>query len=130
MADLKMPQTNLVIIAGRITHEIDEPRKVGADSLVLEFTIANDDGWGDRKKTNFIRCVAWGNTAKLVYDYAGKGRPVLVEGKIVTEEYTPEGGKAQTKTKVRVFRVDVLDWPEKGGETRRQAEIPEDDIPF
>lgn len=44
------------------------------------FTIANEEGWGDKKTTDYIRCAAWGNTAKTIVNHFPKGAPIIVEG--------------------------------------------------
>ena len=44
------------------------------------FTIASDKGWGDKKKTDFIPCVAWEKTANTINTHFKKGDSLIVQG--------------------------------------------------
>lgn len=44
------------------------------------FTVASDRGWGDKKKTDFVPCVAWEKTANTINTYFKKGDSILVQG--------------------------------------------------
>jgi single-strand DNA-binding protein len=68
----------------------------------------------------------------MVANSLGKGRPVLVQGKLAQEEWEDkQGGGKRSKTKVTAFRITPLDWEDsQPSPTPKEAPIPEDDIPF
>lgn len=100
---------NNIIIQGRMVKDA-ELRQTGNGIAVTSFTLAVDR---DRKeqdgsrKADFIDVNAWRQSAEFVAKYGGKGRMLLVEGKLH-------------------FR----DWTDKDGNNRRSAEVVADNIYF
>ena len=100
---------NNLIIQGRLTRDA-ELRQTGSGVSVTSFTLACDrdrkeaDG---TKKTDFIDCTAWRQTAEFISKYGSKGRMVIAEGKLH-------------------FR----DWTDKDGNNRRNAELVVDNVYF
>lgn len=101
---------NRICIMGRITRDL-ELRRTQDGTAVTSFTVAVDDDFKSKatveKKTYFLDVVAWRQTAEFVCQYLGKGRMVVVEGKLT-----------------------VRDWKDKDGNNRRNAEIIADKIYF
>ena len=93
---------------------------------------------GDRREeTLFINVTAWRGTAEYCNEKLRKGRPILVEGRLKSDEWEDKNtGQKRTSIEVHAERVQNLDWdgPPQGGsrpEPRSIEEpIPEDDIPF
>ena len=54
---------NISILMGRLTAE-PELRRTQSGKDVLSFCLAGDRGYGEKKETDFIYCVAWEGTAK------------------------------------------------------------------
>lgn len=44
------------------------------------FTVASEKGWGDKKKTDFVPCIAWEKTASTISVHYKKGDSILVQG--------------------------------------------------
>lgn len=101
---------NRVCIMGRITRDL-ELRRTQDGTAVTSFTVAVDDDFKSKatgeKKTYFLNVVAWRQSAEFVCKYFGKGRMVVVEGKLT-----------------------VRDWKDKDGNNRRNTEIIADNIYF
>ena len=101
---------NRICIMGRITRDL-ELRRTQDGTSVTSFTVAVDDDFKSKatgeKKTYFLDVVAWRQTAEFVCQYLGKGRMVVVEGKLT-----------------------VRDWTDNDGNKRRNAEIIADNIYF
>ena len=101
---------NRVCIMGRITRDL-ELRRTQDGTAVTSFTVAVDDDFKSKatgeKKTYFLDVVAWRQSAEFVCHYFGKGRMVVVEGKLT-----------------------VRDGKDKDGNNRRNAEIIADNIYF
>lgn len=101
---------NRVCIMGRITRDL-ELRRTQDGTAVTRFTVAVDDDFKSKatgeKKTYFLDVVAWRQSAEFVCQYFGKGRMVVVEGKLT-----------------------VRDWKDKDGNNRRNTEIIANNIYF
>ena len=131
---------NRVILLGRPTKDL-EVRQAG-DMPVARFTLAVDR-IAKKDEADFISCVAFGKPAETIGKYCGKGRRVLVEGRIQTGSYTnKDGGKVYT-TDVVVERQTIIDWaeqeaPKKAAPKQMEMEdfmvipddLEEDGIPF
>lgn len=65
---------------GKITCNL-EIKMTRTGKQNCSFTIANDEGWGNSKRTDFIRCVAWEKTAQTIVNHFHKGDSIIVEGR-------------------------------------------------
>ena len=98
---------NNVALLGRLTKD-PEVRYTGGENLaVARFTLAIDDGWGEKKRTNFIPVTAFGKTAENCEKYLHKGDRAGVTGKIQTGSYEKDGRKVYT-TDVIADRVEFF----------------------
>jgi len=85
---------NFTLIEGRLTRD-PETRNVGNTS-VTKFTVACDrnfkknDEW--QKETTVVDCEAWGRQGEKIAA-AGKGAPVVVEGRLKQESWERDGKK-------------------------------------
>lgn len=68
------------LIVGRLTRD-PESTPYG-ENTVCRFAVAVDDGYGDKKTTDFFNVSAWGKLGANVQQYTKKGSVVLVEGKM------------------------------------------------
>lgn len=89
---------NKAIIMGRITRDL-ELRHTQKGTAVTSFSVAVDR---DRKEdgTDFIDVTAWGKTAEFVCKYFGKGRMVLVDGRLQVKSWTDRDGNKRTSPEV------------------------------
>ena len=87
-----------VIMCGRLTADVDLRYSTKDTSVaVARYTMAIDVGYGDNKRTEFLRCIAFGKAGEFASKYFHKGQRVLVEGTIKQGEYTnKEGQKVKT----------------------------------
>jgi single-strand DNA-binding protein len=99
---------NKIVITGRWTKDI-ELRQVQTTHLAKS-TIAVDDGYGDKKLTYFFDVDIWGKQAENVTKFSGKGRKVLIEGRLRQETYEKEGQK-KTVVKIVAESIEFLDAP-------------------
>ena len=91
---------NKVILKGRLTKDVDlrttaTGKSVGTASIAV-------DRRGKEKQADFIPLVIWGTTAENFAKYLGKGREVLVEGKIQVRAYNDKDGNKRYATEVIV----------------------------
>ena len=120
---------------GRITKDIEVNYGAASQTAVCKFTVAIDDGYGEKKRTNFINVIAFGKTAEACEKYTGKGLRVAVEGKIQTGSYEKDGKKVYT-TDIIAERVEFIDWKSNdGGQVKVESPFDEfaalsDECPF
>lgn len=96
---------NVVMIQGRLVRE-PEMKKIPSGTSVTEVTVAVDDGWGDNKKTVFVRTTIWDKTAEMVAKNFKKGDAIIIEGKLSQQTWEDKnGGGKREKTGVTATRV-------------------------
>ena len=62
-----------------------------------------------KEESDFISCVAFGNTAQFVHNYLHKGMKIAIEGRIQTGSYTKDDGTKVYTTDVVVDRHEFCD---------------------
>ena len=143
MSDLRMPDLNRVILAGRLTSDPELkylPSGLPMCKLRLAVSRVYKGRDGDKKEdTMFINLTVWDKYAEFCNDRLKKGRPVLVEGRLTSNDWEDKAtGQKRSMIELRVDRIQQLDWDDRGGEgggerpqpRRFEEPIPEDDIPF
>lgn len=104
---------NRVLLLGRITKDL-EVKMTQSGTAVLRFTVAVDRmpaKQGGEKQTDFINCVAFGQTAEFISRYFGKGRMIAIEGNIKTGSYQNKNGETVYTTDVIVERTSFTGEP-------------------
>ncbi|MBQ1389000.1 MAG: single-stranded DNA-binding protein [Clostridia bacterium] len=94
---------NVVVLMGRLTAD-PELRTTASGLSYCRFTVAVDRVFSkntEEKKTDFISCVAWRQTAEFIARYFTKGQMVAIEGSIQTGSYV-------NKDNVKVYTTDVV----------------------
>ena len=126
---------NNVVITGRLTRD-PELRTTQNGKSVTSFTVANDTGYGDFKKTNFINIVSWGKTAEFVVNYFKKGSAIGLCGSIQTRDYEKDGKKVYI-TEVVANEVHFIESKKNDAAGEPEADygddftaINDDDLPF
>jgi len=121
---------NFTALIGNVVKEVDF-KITPSGTQVARFTLAINSGYGDKKKTDYINCVAFGKTAEVLSKYTSKGSKLAVEGKIQSGSYDGKDGKKVYTFDVIVDKLHLLDNKKK----ETQAEVFEpltdiDGIPF
>ena len=105
---------NKVVLVGNITRDIDVKHTPGG-TAVCDIGLAVNRSWFDKatnskkEETAFIDCTAWGRTAEIAGEYLGKGRSVLIEGRLSMDEWTDKTtNQRRTKLKVTVENLVML----------------------
>lgn len=101
-----MSNLNKVFLLGNLTRD-PELRQTANGASVCNFSIAVNEGFGDKKKVNFFNVQAWQKTAEACAKYLSKGRPVLVEGRLQNRSYEKDGQK-RTITEIVAENVQFL----------------------
>lgn len=105
-----------------------EVRYLPTGTAVLTVTVANDAGFGDKKKTLFIRCAIFGKQAESkLKDYLLKGRQVFFSGELSQNEYKAKDGTTKIYLELRCNDIQLL-----GGklEPKKEQSNFDDDVGF
>ena len=92
---------NKIILTGNITKDA-ELRYTANDKAYSKFSIANNEGYGENKKTTFFNCTLWGKSAENLNRFLTKGQKVLITGKIELGKYTDKEGIERTTVDINV----------------------------
>jgi single-strand DNA-binding protein len=98
---------NIVIIDGRLTYD-PEVRYTNTGKAVAEITLAVDVGFGENKKTSFIKCEAWEKKAETIGNTLSKGRKILIKGEWMQQQWEKDGVK-RTKDYCRIDSFEYMD---------------------
>lgn len=86
-----------------------ELRYTPTSTAILQVTIANNVGFGDKQKTNWIRVSLFGKRAEgQLKDFLKKGQQVFVIGELSTSEYTDKNGVNKTVLEVNANSIDLV----------------------
>lgn len=98
---------NKVTLLGRVACDL-ELKTTPSGKSVCTFTVACDRRYqqqGQERKADFLRCVAWQQTADFICRYWNKGKPIMLDGELQTRSYTASNGSTQYITEIMVDRV-------------------------
>ena len=100
---------NRIVISGNICHDLEI--KTSGETKILNFTVAVRRRFKDKDGnylSDFIRCVAFNNSADFINKFFKKGSPILVEGSLQTNSYETENGEKRTSFNVVVENTDFF----------------------
>jgi len=119
-----------------------EVRYTKAGKAVGSVNVAMTQGWGESKKTTWVKCTVWGDRADSLAPYLKKGTPVTMQGELEIDVWQNKEGVDQTSIGCRVNSV-AFSQAKSGNEApqstaAKQASSPQssgqqpfdDDIPF
>jgi len=111
---------NQVILMGRLTRD-PEQRTTTSGKTIASFSIAVDRG-GESDQADFFDVTAWEKLGELVVQYLGKGRRVLVQGRLRQDSWDDkETGKKRSRVEVTATDVTFLDGPNGDDDGQRQS---------
>ena len=115
---------NQVILMGRLTRD-PEQRTTSTGKTIVSFSIAVDRV-GQDDSADFFNVTAWEKLGELVMQYLGKGRRVLVQGRLRQDSWDDkETGKKRSSVEVTATDVTFLDGPSDGaGSNAGQSSEP------
>ena len=109
-----MASFNEVVLMGNLTRD-PEVRYTPQGTAVTEVSLAVNRTWFDksrnekREDTTFVDVTLWGRQAEVAGEYLGKGRGVLIEGRLQLDQWTDkESGQKRSKLKVIGENITML----------------------
>ena len=113
-----MSDTNTVILTGNLTRDPElrfTPKGVAVANVGLASNRKYRRGDDIKDEACFIDVTVFGSTAEAVAKHLGKGRKVLVEGRLRFHSWENEVGQRRSKLDVIAERVNFLPRASKNG---------------
>jgi len=89
---------------GRITKDVELKTSEKNGCAYVNFSLAVNEGYGDKQKTTFFECTVFGADAeRLVKAKAKKGSLIQVTGKFGTSEFSRNNGSQGYSLKITVL---------------------------
>lgn len=111
---------NKVILMGNLTRD-PETRTTPNGQTVTNFSLAVNRTWKgadgqQNEDVSYIDCVAWGKPGEIIAQYLGKGRAVLVSGRLDQRSWDDkESGQKRSKIEVVVEDFNFVGDGASGG---------------
>ena len=119
---------------GRLTRD-PNVKYTQSGKAVCRFTLAIDDGWGEKKKTYFIPVTCWEKLAEACGNNLVKGQKVAIMGTLTQRTYEQNGEK-KSVIEVVAREVDFGEKPRGVGASATSGgdypgtPVPDEEIPF
>ena len=141
-----MPNYNKTLLMGHLTRDV-ELKHINPELCVGNFGIAVSHKFKKRdgekcEEVAFVDCEAWGKQAEVIAQYAAKGSPLFVTGRLKLDQWKDKDGGNRSKLKLVVEDFQLLRGDgesKKPAPSKRSAPVKdeafyepvnEDDIPF
>jgi len=82
---------NSISVCGRLGRDA-ELKTSNSGMQVLNFSVADDIGFGDKKKTQWVNCAVFGKRAEALAKYLKKGMAVTCIGEVELREFDKKDG--------------------------------------
>lgn len=111
---------NKVILIGNLTRDV-ELRYTGSGSAVAKFGLAVNRTWKDRnsgekrEEVCYVDINIFGRSAEVANQHLGKGRRVLIEGRLTFEQWQDQNGQKRSKHSISAESFQFLDARGEGG---------------
>lgn len=123
-------------VIGNLGNE-PELKYSASGSALLQFNVASnyraksqDGEWEDR--TEWVRCVVFGNRAETLANHLRKGMKVYVDGRLEASPWTTKDGQVRAGLQLAANAVEFMSpRGDDGAAARPTREQPDDaDLPF
>jgi single-strand DNA-binding protein len=126
--------SNVFSFTGTVGRDA-EVRSAPSGVAILNVTVANNIGFGDKQQTIWVRVVLFGKRAEgNLQNYLKKGQQVFVSGELTQSEYKASDGTTKTSLELNATVIDLIgkradqDAPQKA--QQRPASKPANDLPY
>ncbi len=102
-----------------------EVRYAPSGMAVLNVTVANNIGFGDKQQTLWIRVVLFGKRAEgALQNYLKKGQQVFVSGELSQSEYKANDGTTKTSLELNANIIDLVGKRNESGAPQQNYQQP------
>lgn len=107
--------SNVFSFTGTIGRDA-EVRYAPSGMAILNVTVANNIGFGDKQQTLWIRVALFGKRAEgSLKDYLKKGQQVFVSGELSQNEYRANDGTTKISLELNANIIDLVGRRNEGG---------------
>jgi single-strand DNA-binding protein len=105
---------NKVILVGNLTRDV-ELRYTPNGTAIAKFGLATNRTYKDtvtgenKQEVMFIDITVFGRSAEIANQYLGKGRRVLVEGRLVLDQWVDAQGQKRSKHSIVAEKLQFMD---------------------
>jgi len=125
-----MPTLNQVNLIGNVGQQ-PELKYTPKGTAVAEISLAVNRSWKDdagtkHEETTWVPITFWGRTAEIVGEYAKKGAPIYVGGRLTLDEWDDkQSGQKRSRLKIIGETLQLLGGRPQGSEgTTKRTEAP------
>ena len=111
--DLRMPDLNMILLAGNLTNDPNYSETKNA-TPVVNFYMASNKRFKDRngmikEDVCFVGVVAWDNLAISCRDNLHRGSSVLVTGELQSRKFFADDGSTRNMVEIKAKKIQFLD---------------------
>ena len=104
---------NKSIMVGNLTKDVElkytpSGLAIGKSSIASSYKYKGQDG-AQKEEVCFLEFIMMGRQAEITNQYLRKGSKVLLEGRLVLEQWTAQDGSSRSKHSLRVEDMKMLD---------------------
>ena len=114
---------NVCTFSGRLGRD-SEVKYIPSGTAVLEFSLAVDTGFGDKKSSFWLKCAMFGDRGQKLSQYLLKGQQVIVSGEFSPREYQAGDGATKVSLELRVNSVELIGGKQQDGGPREAPAAP------
>ena len=112
---------NVCTFSGRLGRD-SEVKYIPSGTAVLEFSLAVDTGFGDKKSSFWLKCAMFGDRGQKLSQYLLKGQQVIVSGEFSPREYQAGDGTTKVSMELRINAAELVGGKQDSGQ--REATAP------
>ena len=96
----------IAIAAGRLARD-SELRTTQSGTSVCSFTVACNAGYGDKKRTEWIKVALFGKRADGLSQYLKKGTALTVQGEAKSNSWISKSGESKGEIEIVADKVSL-----------------------
>lgn len=120
---------NVICASGNIGKDAEQ-RWTPNQKCIASFSLPVRQGYGEREKTSWVKCMLFGAKAEKLPQYLTKGTKVTVTGEFVMEEWTDQNGGKRSQPVIIVMDIDFGSFGNKQAAQQQTEPGFDSDIPF
>ncbi len=101
-----------------------EVRYTASGKAVANFSVAVNEGSGEKKETTWFNVVAWEKLAEICGEYIKKGKQVLVVGRLQLRKYEDKKGEERTSVEIVAQTMRLLGGKPESEQSREPRPQP------
>lgn len=93
-------------VTGRLGRDAELKTTTGG-TKVLSFSLADEIGWGDKKRTQWVSCAMFGERGEKLHQYLTKGTLAEVHGVPTARAWKNKDGEPQASLEMTVSEIKL-----------------------